>query len=259
MAMKQTPYQALFQAQKELRLDMRKNRLAAFHFAAKTVVPVPGDEFTDMVERRLSDAVPAGIRGTFDTALIVASSKRPNDRDAMLRDARARLSVGTRCYANTGAFTRPARRVLGHRVDTTVVHLMRSLLRVQAAMAARDSCISSYQAVNAFASLCGVSIEYRQQCLRRADSLHLDIVEDLALPAAHYVTARPGNAIVADVAAAVEASGFDLDSVAILGDAVEEYGLGDEVVTALALHHLRAHRPHFEGCWVVDLCLGGSP
>ena len=39
---------------------------------------------------------------------------------------------------------------------------------------------------------------------------------------------------------------------AVLADALEEAGCGDEAVLA----HLRSPGPHVRGCWPVDLCLG---
>jgi hypothetical protein len=46
---------------------------------------------------------------------------------------------------------------------------------------------------------------------------------------------------------------FDLDPVrlAILADALEDAGCGDEAI----LGHLRSSGPHIRGCWALDLCL----
>lgn len=44
------------------------------------------------------------------------------------------------------------------------------------------------------------------------------------------------------------------DRLPILADALEEAGCDDEAM----LNHCRGHKPHKQGCWVVDLVLSAS-
>jgi hypothetical protein len=44
---------------------------------------------------------------------------------------------------------------------------------------------------------------------------------------------------------------LDLSRLAVLGDALEEAGCGDDTL----LTHLRSPGPHVRGCWALDLVL----